>query len=245
MRHIACCSMGKDSLAQIVVGVENGEIIDEVLYSEVMFTPEISGEIPEHRDFIYNVAIPKLENEYGLKVTVVRSDKTMWDDFHTLRIRGANKGLLRGFPIPAMCNINRDLKMPPIRKYISSINDTVIQYVGIAADEVKRLARLDGKTHISLLAKYGITEEMAVQICKDHGLLSPIYEFTTRNGCFFCPNSNMTELRHLYDHHPDLWAMLRELQNKKTSRRNFTREFTVHDIESTFELEDAQIMFDI
>lgn len=59
MKYIASCSFGKDSVAQIIVAKYYNEPIDEIMYSEVMFTDEISGEFPEHRDFIYNVAIPK------------------------------------------------------------------------------------------------------------------------------------------------------------------------------------------
>ena len=35
--------------------------LDEAVYCEVMFDKGISGEVPEHRDFIYETAIPALE----------------------------------------------------------------------------------------------------------------------------------------------------------------------------------------
>ena len=38
----------------------HGEPLDEVIYCEVMFDQGISGEIPEHRDFICRTAIPRL-----------------------------------------------------------------------------------------------------------------------------------------------------------------------------------------
>lgn len=236
MKHIACCSFGKDSLAQIVVAKEHGEPIDVVIYSEVMFTDEISGEFPEHRDFIYNVAIPKLKELYGLDTIVLRSPQTMWDDFHTTRVRGSTMGLLRGFPIPGLCTINRDCKIPPIKKYLAAQNEEVIQYVGIAADEPKRLARLEGTNKVSLLAKYGVTEQQAFDICKRVGLLSPIYSITGRNGCFFCPNASEKELKHLYFNHPEIWELLRGLQSTpNTSRNCFTRTKTVFDYEQIFE----------
>ena len=240
MKYIACCSFGKDSLAQIVVAKEHGEPIDAVIYSEVMFTDEISGEFPEHRDFIYNVAIPKLKELYGLETIVLRSEQTMWRDFHTVRVRGSTKGLLRGFPIPGLCNINRDCKIPPIRKYLAEQTDEIIQYVGIAADEPKRLKRLEGTNRVSILAKYGVTEAQAKDICERMGLLSPIYNITHRNGCFFCPNASEKEIRHLYFNHPDLWELLRELQTTPdTSRECFTRNKTIFEYEKIFEEEIA------
>ena len=61
MKHVASCSFGKDSLATILLALEHGEPLDEAVYCEVMFDKEISGEVPEHRDFIYTTAIPALE----------------------------------------------------------------------------------------------------------------------------------------------------------------------------------------
>lgn len=238
MKYIACCSFGKDSLAQIVVAKEHGEPIDAVIYSEVMFTDAISGEFPEHKDFIYNVAIPRLKELYGLETIILRSEQTMWSDFHTVRVSGSTKGLLRGFPIPGLCNINRDCKIPPIKRYLSEQTDEIIQYIGIAVDEPKRLKRLEGTNKVSILAKYGVTEEQAKDICEQMGLLSPIYSITHRNGCFFCPNASEKEIRHLYFNHPDLWELLRELQaTPNTSRECFTRNKTIYEYEEIFEEE--------
>ena len=78
-----------------------------------------------------------------------------------------------------MCVINRECKMQPIHSYYKQFKDhEIVQYVGIAIDEPKRLARLSKKGNIdkvSLLQKYGYTEDMAKQKCLEYGLLSPIY----------------------------------------------------------------------
>lgn len=75
MKYIASCSFGKDSLATIILCKEYGEPLDRVVYSEVMYDENISGEHPMHRDFIYNTAIPLLA-EWGIPVDVVRSKET-------------------------------------------------------------------------------------------------------------------------------------------------------------------------
>lgn len=139
MKYIASCSFGKDSLAQIIIGKYYDEPIDEVMYSEVMFTSEISGEFPEHRDFIYNVAIPKLEKAFGLETKILRAKTTMWDDFHKIRKRGVNEGKLRGFPIPGLCTINRDCKIPPISEYLKSQTEEVWQFVTAASSARMRV----------------------------------------------------------------------------------------------------------
>lgn len=112
---------------------------------------------------------------------------------------------------------------------------------GIAADEEARLLTMLGYGGVSLLEKHGKTQEDARQMCRKAGLLSPCYQFTNRNGCWFCPNSKWRERRHLYDHHPDLWKRLLELQkvpNKITER--FDRHFTITEIDAMFRMEDAQ-----
>ena len=57
-RYIASCSGGKDSVATILLAAEKNEPLDEVIYSEVMFDQKISGEVPEHRDFIHQKLKP-------------------------------------------------------------------------------------------------------------------------------------------------------------------------------------------
>ena len=62
-----------------------------------------------------------------------------------------------GFPMVGKCDINK-LKLRPIHKYLKQFEGkNIIQYIGIAADEPRRLKRLDS-THISLLDKYHYTE---------------------------------------------------------------------------------------
>lgn len=87
-KHIASCSFGKDSIATIMLALENNEPLDRVVFSEVMFDNEkgISGEIPEHIEWIYNTAIPRLDG-MGIKVDVVRAAKDYkW--FFTNQLRG-------------------------------------------------------------------------------------------------------------------------------------------------------------
>ena len=81
----------------------------------------------------------------------------------------------------------------------------------ISQDEEKRLERLDGKIKVSLLAKYGYTEVDAAALCKKYGLYSPAYEFSARNGCWFCPNCRSNEFAEFKRRYPDLWQRLLDL----------------------------------
>ena len=239
-KHIVSVSFGKDSLATILLSKEHGEPLDEAVYCEVMFDRDISGEVPEHRDFIYNTAIPALER-MGIKMIVLRSEKTYVELFTGRVTRGPKKGMVRSFPLCGKCAVQRDCKVRPIQRYQKNLPSGTVQYVGIAQDEQERLLRLEDGRQVSLLAKYNFTEKDAWELCRKAGLLSPVYAFTDRGGCWFCPNAKLPELRHLYDHHPDLWARMLELQaipGKTTEKFNRTQKFS--DIDELFRQEDAQ-----
>jgi len=239
-KYVASCSFGKDSIAALLLAIKYDEPLDEAVYCEVMFDKDISGEVPEHRDFIYNTAIPALER-LGVKVVVLRSEQTYVGLFTGRVTRGPKKGMIRSFPLCGKCAVQRDCKLKPIERYKKTLPPGTVQYLGIASDEQERLLRLDGGEKISLLNKYNFTEQDARELCLRVGLLSPVYEFTDRGGCWFCPNAKRAELRHLYDHHPDLWARMLELQaisGKVSEKFNRTQKFS--DIDAMFREEDEQ-----
>lgn len=211
--YVASCSFGKDSIATILLALEHNEPLDKVVFAEVMFDHEkgISGEIPEHIEWIYKTAIPRLE-EMGVKVDVVK-DKQDYKSFFTNAVGGGKfKGRLYGFPIGGRCVINRNCKIRPIRNYYKQFKKdfTIVQYVGIAADEPIRLARLKSN-QISLLDKYAYTEQMAMRKCAEYQLVSPIYKRSSRGGCWFCMNAHIKDYLHIRKHHSLLWDDLREL----------------------------------
>ena len=161
-KHILSCSFGKDSIATALLALQHGEPLDELVYCEVMFSEEISGELPEHNRFIHETAIPYFEQR-GIPTRVLRSEKTYLSCFYHVVTRGKTKGMLSGFPLSGRCTIQRDCKLPPIKAYQKALPPDTVQYIGIAADEPKRLARLK-PGQISLLDKYHVAEPEARSI---------------------------------------------------------------------------------
>ncbi len=247
--YIASCSFGKDSIATILLALEHGEPLDRVVFSEVMFdhTRGISGEIPEHIEWIYSTAIPKLQS-MGVHVDVVRAERDYCYFFANAVGGGRFEGKIYGFPIGGKCFINRDCKIAPVRKYLAEIaggplraQTNIVQYIGIAADEPRRLARLTGNKK-SLLAKYGYTEQMAKQLCTAHGLLSPIYSTGTRGGCWFCPNCRLQQFINLRRNHPELWAELVALSHTPNlASYGFKYGKTLQEIERRMDGEERQM----
>ena len=102
----------------------------------------------------------------------------------------------------------------------------------------------DKPTKISLLEKYGYTEEMAFELCKKYGLLSPIYDFAPRGGCWFCPNARYFELKHLRTHHRILWDRLLKMEQEPDlvgNMWNTLQQRSMADNEELFYWEEAQM----
>lgn len=247
MKHIASFSGGKDSAATIILAHEHGDPLDQIIFAEVMFDQEISGELPEHIDFVKNKCIPLFES-WGYKVEILHAKKTYMDCFNKVTQRSKvpeRVGRRYGFPMAGKCLINDRCKVGAIREFFKTQDmDDVVQYIGIAADEPKRLKRIDGTRKVSLLAKYNYTEQMARELCERYDLLSPVYSFTSRGGCWFCPNARDNELRHLRKEHPELWRQLLELENEEDLNGaiwNTLTKTSIHSKEEQFYFEDAQM----
>lgn len=233
-KYIASCSFGKDSLAMLIKIKELGMPLDEVIYVDIRFDDEISGETPEMASFI-SKAEKILKEKFDITVTHLRG-VTFKEQFYTVKQRGKHIGDNYGFPytIGAWCN-NR-LKIVPITKYLRSQKEDVIQYVGIAYDEPKRYERLNHDTHIAPLYDLKITEAEAMEICKKYDLVSPIYKTSFRGGCWFCPKQRLSQLKWLYKEHNDLWNILKDME--KDSFNTFRPNYTLEQLEERFKNED-------
>lgn len=244
-KHIASVSGGKDSVATLIVAKEHGEPLDEVVYSEVMFDKETSGEMPEHIDFINNRLKPFVEDVLRVPFVHLKSEITYVDFFTHIVSRGANNGMIAGFPIPGMCAINRDCKIPPIRNYWEQNGEDVVQYVGIEFDEQERIMRLQGTNRISLLEKYKVSKNGAVDLCVRYDLYSPCYSFSKRNGCWFCMNCKDREWAHLIFNHEELFDKLIRLENEfpQRARRNISWSETPSEIKKRILQKGYQMRF--
>ena len=246
MKYIASWSGGKDSTASIILAHEHKEPLDLIIFSEVMFDENIIGELPEHIDFIKNKAIPIFES-WGYEIKILHAKLNYMDIFMIEPTRGKHFGTGKktGFPMSGRCQINKSVKVLPIKNFLSSIGEEFTQYIGIAVDEPVRIERIvNSGNKVSLLEKYGYTEHMAFELCKKYNLLSPVYEFAPRGGCWFCPNMRYAQLKHLRTHHPDLWSKLLELENEPDLIGNMWNTLTktrIHDWEERFYWEERQM----
>lgn len=249
MKYIASLSFGKDSLAQIILIKRLGLPLDDVIYCDIRYTRDISGEMPEMAEWI-PTAEEILRRELGVKVRHLTAQYTFKEYFFRKKEHGAHKSEIYGFPfiIGAWCNSR--LKVDVINKYINGIDDNVTEYIGIAYDEPRRYARLlekstEKRVKRSILYETQTTEKQAFAICEKYRLVSPLYKTgLRRGGCWFCVKQSVGSLRHIWKHHPELWNELRGLE--KVSRCTIGKGATLVERERQFAEESKQAtIFDL
>lgn len=115
--------------------------------------------------------------------------------------------------------------------------NTVIQYLGIAADEPERIARHTKPGFALPLVAIDWDEAYCRKWCEENDLLSPIYTTANRGGCWFCHNQSVDQMRLLRKNYPDLWQLLLKWDND--SPVTFKPDgHTVHDFDRRFQAED-------
>ena len=210
------CSFGKDSMAMLKTCVDKGYPIDEVCYIKIMYDKGISAEYPAHYQFIQDVGIPYITEKLGLKYHELNPKSTLKDLFFKVFQKGAYTGKHYGFPQRHCVKCNSELKIRTLKLFHTELREKdlkPVHYVGIAADEQKRVLRGKYYGYLMPLADLHITERDAMRICMENGILSPLYECDCFNriGCFFCPNCTIPQLRYLYRTSPELLKDLADL----------------------------------
>jgi 3'-phosphoadenosine 5'-phosphosulfate sulfotransferase (PAPS reductase)/FAD synthetase len=232
--NIVGLSGGKDSMATCILLLWLG-IPFKTVTAEVWWKEGITGENPYHYDFIHNVAVPKL-NGLGVDCNFVRSAITAYEWMTTpiaySREHPERVGKYRGFPLCNKCGIQRDCKIKPCHEYYKSQTEDYSVITGIAADEKDRILTNSANNRISILEFLDVKEYETYPICVSQGLLSPIYTFSERGGCWFCPNQKIQELEVLYREFPRLWEELMDIQRLPNKvQEKFNRTQTLYDIE--------------
>lgn len=132
------------------------------------------------------------------------------------------------------------LKDDPRQKFFNELKQeyNIIHYVGLAADEEKRIQR-KGNQRSDLhypLVDWGMTEADCLKYCYEKGFdWDGLYEQMDRVSCWCCPFKTLKELRNLYENYPDLWKELKRLDDKTWNK--YRRDFSVWQLEYRFEFE--------
>lgn len=229
MKHIVNFSGGKDSTAMLIRMLEENMQVDEIIFCKVMATKEIGGELPEMYEYI-NKINNYIKLRYNKEIKIIEQEKSFEEYFYEEKIRGKNKGQIYGFPAITKSWCNSRLKANILNKYLKTQGE-YISYIGIAADEKKRLERLN-KNECSMLEKWGMTEKDCFEFLKKRNLENPLYKRRERLGCWFCPKQRLETLKILKIEYPKLWEKL--LNWQIDSPYSFKPNMTVFDLDRRF-----------
>ena len=228
IKNIVQFSGGKDSTAMLLMMLERGMQIDDIIFCDT--TMEFPA-MYEHID--------KVEKYIGRPITRLKPPHDFIYYFAQCpKKRGKNKGKL-GYGWPRMWArwCTRLFKIDLTAKYLRCVSEYKL-YIGIARDEPKRHEKRM-KNVIHPLYDWGITESMALQYCYNHGFdWSGLYEQFRRVSCWCCPLQSLNELRKLRKFHPELWRKLLKMDDMVEHK--FKPDWSVRHLEQRFAMEDRQ-----
>lgn len=210
MKFIASVSFGKDSLAMLLLIIQNNMQLDEVVFYDTGMEFQA---IYDTRDKVLPILAEK-----GIKYTELKPKMPFVDKMYAYPHLSHSGALKSGYGwCGGMCRWGTSEKTSTINKYFKG--QEVHQYIGIALDEPERLEKLKGTNKSSPLAELGYTESMALELCYKNGFEwledgVRLYDVLDRVSCWCCRNKNMKELRSYYEYLPQYFARLVKLEEK-------------------------------
>lgn len=234
-QRVMSLSYGKDSLAMIGAIQELGLRLDRILHAEIWATDELPADLPEMVAF-KDKADKIIFDMTGIRIERIRNELTFERQFHAK----TKAGSMYGWPgtLSRWCTSN--LK----KSVLSKAQRGCHVYIGYAADEPKRIARLT-PNQSAPLAEIGWTEADAMKWCERHDLVSPIYSKVSRGGCWFCHFQTLRELRQMRRDFPERWKLMLQwdIDSQNASRGHFFHKPQhLTDYERRFAAEDAGLI---
>lgn len=232
MKHIVQFSGGKDSTCMLIMMLEKGIQIDEIIFCDT------GKEFPG----MY-VHIGKVEQYIGRKITTLKAEKSFEYYFcEYTRTKGKFKGI-KGYGWASMMNrwCTGLLKESVTEEYFRGKGD-YIKYIGIAADEPKRHKNI-AKNVIHPLFDWGITESMALEYCYNSGFdWNGLYKDFRRVSCYLCPLQRIGNWRLLRKKYPELYADALRLDRLNPLKEDQLKKgwFSLEKLERRFASEDLQ-----
>lgn len=225
MKYIASVSFGKDSLAMLLRLLKEKKPLDEVVFYDTGVEFECIYSI---RDILKIILFNK-----GIKYTELKPKQPFFYTMFDKPVNGKN-GFHYGYSwCGGRCRWGTTEKLKAIDKYCRGS----YQYIGIAADEPKRIERAEKLGKIVPLKDWNMTEKDCLQYCYESGYIwlengVQLYSILDRVSCWCCANKNKKELFNYYRFLPGYWNKLKQLQSK--TERPFKTNKSIFDLEKEF-----------
>lgn len=225
--YVVSLSGGKDSTAMLLRLIEERRPIDMILFCDTGL------EFPQMYEHL-----KQLEKYIGKPITILKAEKSFEYYFFDYQPKRKNPKLTQYTGMSWAGPRNRwctgMLKTRIISKHLKELkkNYDVIEYIGIAADEPKRI-----RDACYPLVEWNMTEKDCLAYCYERGFRwGGLYDIFKRVSCWCCPLQSLKELRKLRRFFPDLWKQLEDW-DKKTWRQ-FRADYSVAELNIRFDLEE-------
>ena len=224
--NIVQFSGGKDSTCMLLLMLEKGMPVDEIIFCDT------GKEFPQMYEHIKKVNA-YIKEHYNKEITIVKAAKSF--DYYFLEQQRSVKSKyhhLKGYGWPSFmrrwCTSN--LKVAPCNKYLRGRKYN--SFIGIAADEQKRV-----KPGINYpLIEWGMTEKDCLEYCYAKGYTwGGLYNDFKRVSCYLCPLKRIQDWRTLRAKYPELWAEALRLDSQTCY--NLRPNKTLHDYAARFDRE--------
>lgn len=246
--YVASNSNGKDSLWMILELIRRKYPLNLVLFFD-------GG---KEFEAIYDIweRVKKMLDEKGIAWDVVEPEYPFDYCFCEKPINTKSGEEKIGYSwCGGVCRWMTELKVRAINKYYKehfSKDDVIIEYVGIAADELDRVAAPTSRgNNIKLypLITWGYKENDCFVGCykagfdwKEPDTDVELYQILDRVSCWCCGNKNLNELRNIYHCLPHYWEKLKEMQRKTDIP--FKKYGSIFELEERFKKEDEEKKYD-
>lgn len=218
--------------------------LDEVIYCDT------GMEFPAMVDHINR--LEQIFIEAGIKFTRLKHEKSfeyfMFE--HCPKCRKPTKYKKQGYSWPDSRTrwCTTILKTQILNNYLNKIRDNrkVIQLIGLAADEQKRIQKANNQNleHRHPLSEWGWSESDCLKYCYEAGFdWDGLYKIFHRVSCWCCPLKSLDELRKLRNHFPDLWEKLLDMEHR--TWRTFRADYSVDQLEIRFAFEEERLSADL
>lgn len=221
---------GVNSTAMIIHMINTGWHFDEIVFADT------GAEWPETYEYVDYFDTHYLK-QYGKTISRISAKSMGTETFDSLLDFYKYYSMV---PSRLMRSCTAQFKIKPIFAYYDK---PCIQYLGIDAGEAHRAKPSRDKNIESQfpLIDAGITRKMCVDIIKCAGLCIP-----RKSGCYFCAFSRISQLKELFELHPNLFENIIRLEKahaEKHSAEYFIKDKPMTELAERFKVEtDAEEM---
>lgn len=218
MKYVANCSFGKDSLAMVLLLMEKGYPLDEVIFYDTEM---------EFQSIYHNCSrLEQILTETNIKFTILKDLLPFRFRAFEKEIHSKNGTTKYGYDwCGGIRRWGTSGKLSAISKHYKENygDEVIVEYVGIAADERNRVEKYRRKRNKTIklypLVEWGMTEQDCLEYCYHHGWNwqengHNLYEILDRVSCWCCANKNQREIRNIITYLPDYWEKIKEYEQK-------------------------------